>query len=193
MSAVQRYVPALLLAALCAAPGAAHAAGMPQLDFSTPLTIAQVVWGAIIFALLYVLVSRWGLPQVETVLAHRASVIASDLDAARSAKGESDSAVRELTEATAQARSEAQLAVNAAMDEAKRAAQTQAAAVNARLDEQLRSAETEIAQARATAMAALPEVATDAATALIARLTGRAADPAAVSAEVARHLAPAQG
>ena len=41
--------------------------GMPQLDFANPLTRAQVVWGAIIFLVLYVLLSRWALPQVASV------------------------------------------------------------------------------------------------------------------------------
>ena len=30
---------------------------MPQLDFTTPLTTSQVVWGAIIFVVLYILLS----------------------------------------------------------------------------------------------------------------------------------------
>ena len=37
---------------------------MPQLDFANPLTTSQVVWGAIIFVVLYVLLSRIGLPKV---------------------------------------------------------------------------------------------------------------------------------
>ena len=41
---------------------------MPQLDFANPLTIAQIVWLAIIFFTLYLLLSRWALPQVAEVL-----------------------------------------------------------------------------------------------------------------------------
>ena len=47
-----------LLVALLLAPAIARAEGMPQLDFGNPLTISQVVWGAIIFIVLYVLLSR---------------------------------------------------------------------------------------------------------------------------------------
>ena len=36
-------------------PGVAHAEGMPQLDFANPLTTSQVVWGALIFIVLYIL------------------------------------------------------------------------------------------------------------------------------------------
>ena len=37
---------------------------MPQLDFANPLTTYQVLWGAVIFMVLYVLASRIALPKV---------------------------------------------------------------------------------------------------------------------------------
>ncbi len=40
-------------------PSAARAQGMPQLDFANPLTLTQVGWGAVIFIVLYVLLSRF--------------------------------------------------------------------------------------------------------------------------------------
>ena len=67
--------------------------GMPQLDFHNPLTISQVVWLAIIFCVLYVLLSKWALPQVASVLDARAGAIAADLDAARGAKQGADAAI----------------------------------------------------------------------------------------------------
>ena len=71
---------------------------MPQLDFSNPLTIAQVVWMAIIFGLLYYILARYALPQVAEVLEGRASRIAVDLDSARAAKAQADAAVAEITD-----------------------------------------------------------------------------------------------
>ena len=78
-----------LLAALLLLPAAAMAEGMPQLDFANPLTTSQVVWGAVIFIVLYLLLSRVGLPRVGAVLEERARHIASDLETAqaRSAGG----------------------------------------------------------------------------------------------------------
>ncbi|HLJ06213.1 MAG TPA: F0F1 ATP synthase subunit B', partial [Acetobacteraceae bacterium] len=87
-------------------PAAAHAEGMPQLDFANPLTTSQVVWGAIIFIVLYILASRFALPQVASVLEERASHIARDLTGAQQAKTEADKAVAEVSEATAKARAE---------------------------------------------------------------------------------------
>ena len=65
---------------------------MPQLDFATPLTTSQVVWGAIIFIVLYILASRFALPQVASVLEERANHIARDLENAQQAKEKSDAA-----------------------------------------------------------------------------------------------------
>ena len=77
--------------------------GMPQLDFKNVLLRSQVVWLVIIFVLLYVLLSRWALPKIATVLEKRASTIEGDLNAARSAKASADAAVAELTAKTREA------------------------------------------------------------------------------------------
>jgi F-type H+-transporting ATPase subunit b len=176
-------------AALLGLTTAAHAQGMPQLNFSTPLTLAQVVWGAVIFLALYLLLSRWALPKTTDVLAKRASTVAADLDAARMAMAQADGAVAELTAATAKARAEAQAAVNAAADQAKQAAATQAAELNAKLEARLTEAETQIEQARASAMASVHQVASETAATLLARLTGQAPDPARLETAIGAALA----
>jgi F-type H+-transporting ATPase subunit b len=168
--------PALTLLPLLTLPVAAMAEGMPQLDFKTPLTISQVVWGAIIFVVLYIMLSRTGLPLVASVLEERATKIAKDLDEARAAKARADDGMREADEATAKARAESQTAINAAVDEAKAAAAAQAEVLNTRLEKQLQESETQIAQARASAMSALRQVATETAATVVARLTGKEPD-----------------
>jgi F-type H+-transporting ATPase subunit b len=146
--------------ALLVLPAAAMAEGMPQLNFNNPLTTTQVEWGAAIFVVLYILLSRLGLPQVASVLEERGTRIAGDLETAHAAKARADGAVSEMTETTAKARAEAQAAINAALEQAKAAAAKQAAVLNEKLEAQLKEAETSIAAARNTAMAALREVAT---------------------------------
>ena len=162
---------------------------MPQLDFNNILVISQVVWLALIFAILYFLVSRWALPQVAIVLEDRAARIAQDLNTAHAAKAGADAAVVELQEATRKASADSQSAVGAAIAQAKAEAAEQTRLANARLDEQLSQAEKRIAGARATAMGALREVATDTASVVVARLTGQQADPAAISGAVGNALA----
>jgi len=188
MSALRRAALAVLAVAVLAAPGAARAEGMPQLDFSTPLTTSQVYWGAAIFVVLYLLLSRVGLPKVGAVIEQRAVHIAADLDAARAQKTQADAAVAELTATMQRSRAEAQGEVNRAVDQAKAAAAAQASALNARLEAQLKTAEARIGEARAAAMSALHQVASDTATTVIARLTGASPDPRRVDAAVAAAL-----
>ena len=91
----------LALFAALLLPAAARAEGMPQLDFANPLTTSQVVWGAIIFAVLYVLLARIGLPKVAEVIEQRARHIASDLETAQKSKAQADEAAVHVAEATA--------------------------------------------------------------------------------------------
>ncbi|HUD62329.1 MAG TPA: F0F1 ATP synthase subunit B' [Acetobacteraceae bacterium] len=178
-----------LIATLLLAPAAAQAEGMPQLDFGNPLTTSQVVWGAIIFTLLYVVLSRFALPRVAAVIEERARHIAADLETARASKMRADEAAQEVAEATARARAEAQAAINAALDKAKQAGAVRIAALNERLEKQLQEAETQINAARAAAMSALREVATETAATVIARLTGAPADPERLNGAVGVALA----
>jgi F-type H+-transporting ATPase subunit b len=188
MLRVRRIIP-FVVAALPMLPAAAMAEGMPQLDFSTPLTLSQVVWGAIIFAVLYILLSRTGLPLVASVLDERATRIARDLDEARAAKASADAGMTEAEQATAKARADSQAAINAALEEAKKAAAGQAETLNARLEKQLHDAEVQIGQARASAMSALRQVATETAATVVTRLTGVAPDPGRLDHAIGSALA----
>src|SRR5262249_50516200 len=154
-----------------------------------PLTTWQVFWGAVIFIAFYLLLSRWGLPQVGSVLEMRAATIAKNLDAAGGAKVQADKAVTELNEAIRSAQAGAQAGINRAIDAAKQAAAEQSARLNAQLDRQLAAAEQQIGAARAAALGALRQVATDTASVVISRLTGAAPDRATLDAAIGAELA----
>jgi len=162
--------------------------GMPQLDFKNVLLKSQVVWLVIIFALLYVLLSRWALPKIGTVLEKRAATIEGDLNAARGAKASADAAVAELTAKTRAAHAGAQAEIANAVDAAKAATASQTATLTARLDAQLAEAEGRINIARTAAMGALRQVASDTASVVVSRLTGVAANNSAVDAAVGSAL-----
>ena len=168
-----RQLSIALLLAL--APSAAFADGeMPQMDFANPLTLDQVGWMAVILVVLYLLLSRWGLPQMGKVLENRAAVIARDLAAARAAKQEADRAVALLTATLASARANAQAEVAKAVADAKAEATAKAATLNAALDAKLAEAEVRINAARNAAMAAIKPVAAEAAGSMLVKLTGSA-------------------
>jgi F-type H+-transporting ATPase subunit b len=188
MKVLRRLAP-VLMAGLVVLPSVAMAEGMPQLDFKTPLTISQVVWGAIIFVVLYLLLSRTGLPLVESVLQERAAKISKDLDEARAAKAGADAGMMQADQATAKARAESQSAINAALDEAKKAAAAQSETLNTRLERQLQDSEAQIAQARAAAMSALRQVATETAATVVTRLTGTAPDAGRLDSAIGSALA----
>ncbi|HEY0207223.1 MAG TPA: F0F1 ATP synthase subunit B' [Acetobacteraceae bacterium] len=157
---------------------------MPQLDFSNPLTLAQVVWMAIIFGVLYYVLARYALPQVSGVLENRAERINGDLDSARAAKAQSDAAVAEITEAGRRAAAEAQAGISQAVAQAKAEAAEQSRVADERLNQQLAEAEGRIRAARTQAMGALRQVATETAAVVVNRLTGQTADAAALDAAI---------
>ncbi|MGH7078858.1 MAG: F0F1 ATP synthase subunit B', partial [Acetobacteraceae bacterium] len=100
----------------------------------------------------------------------------------------------ELTEATRAARAEAQAGIAAATQAAREQAARQAETLNARLEGELREAEGRIAAARREAMGAVGVVARETASAMIARLTGRAPGEAVLQRAIEASLgrAPAE-
>ena len=159
------------LALAFAVTSAAHADTMPQLDPAHGLLVAQLVWGAVIFAVFYLLVSRWGLPRVGAVLALRAGTIAADLERAHNDKADADAAVAELTAARREAYAKSQAAIAEAAARAKAEAAARLAEQESRLDAQTEESEARIGQARVAAMGALHQVSTETASAVMARLT----------------------
>lgn len=164
---------------------------MPQLDFANPLTISQVVWMFIIFGALYAALTLWALPAVGSVIEHREQRILADLDSARIAKEQADAAAAEIVERSRSASAEAQAEVARAVAEAKAEAAERARVANEQLERQLAEAEQRIGVARQQAMGALREVANDAASTVVARLTGQTPDPARVDEAVGAAMATA--
>ena len=174
----------LALPLLAATAPAAMAAGMPQLDFANPLTKWQIVWGAVIFLLLYLVLSRSALPRVASVIEDRQGRIDGDLEAARQAKSEADRAAEELRRARRQASAEAQANLDRVMAEAREEAAKRTREMNERLDSELARAEAQIGAERARAMGSLRGIASETAQLLVERVTGRPADRALVEHHV---------
>ena len=163
---------------------------MPQLDFHNRLLTSQLVWGAVIFAVFYLLVSRWGLPKVSSVLELRADTISADLERARASKAEADQAMAEQAVARKQAYAQSQAAVAEAMRQAKDQAAARSAEQEVRLEAQIAASEAQIGAAHQAAMGALRQVATETAVAVVSRLTdGRYNDEDRVQASVGAILA----
>ena len=161
--------------------GGAHS-NFPPFDPST--FASQLVWFAIAFGFLYWYMSKRGLPQLGAVIDGRKAQIARDLDDATAMQQRADAAAAAHERTLAEARAKAQSLAQAARDAAAADAQAKRKALEDDLAAKLAAAEREIAATRAQAMANVAEVARDAAEAIVERLGGRPADPAAVAAAV---------
>ncbi len=156
---------------------------MPQLDSS--FFAPQLIWLAITFVILYVLMARVALPRISAVLEARQDRIAHDLDDAASLKAEAEAALAAYEASMAKSHSEAQaLLAQAAEGRAGESAARQAE-LDARLAGQLADAEAHINEAREAAMASVGDVAGDVARSATAKLIGVEPDDAAVAAALA--------
>ena len=171
----------------------AMAAGMPQLDFANPLTKWQVIWGALIFILLYLMLSRSALPGVASVLEQRRSRIDGDLEAAREAKSEADRAVEMLRQERRDAAAKAQANLDRVIAEARAQALVRNQEMNARLEAELAAAEAQIGAERERAMSSVRTIATDTAQLLVERVTGQPADRRLVESHVDGRLSDGAG
>lgn len=154
---------------------------MPQLDPSGFLP--QLVWLAITFGLLYLVMSRVALPKISEVLETRAERIRDDLDRAARLKEESDEVKAAYEKALSEARSAAQAQLHAQAEAAAHAATERQAKIAAELAQRTREAEARIGENRKAAMANIRTVAGEVAQAAARKLVGL--DVSAAEAETA--------
>ena len=161
--------------------GGAHST-FPPFDPST--FPSQLVWFGIAFGFLYWFMSKRALPQLGAVIEGRKAQIARDLDDATAMQQRADAAAAAHEKMLAEARAKAQSLAQAARDAAAADAEAKRKVLEDELAAKLAAAERQIAATRAEAMANVAEVAHDAAGAIVERLGGRPADPAALAAAV---------
>src|SRR5580704_16151871 len=121
---------------------AGHAAFPPFQSENFP---SQLVWLAISFVLLYVLMSKVALPRIGAILAERSRLIGDDLKAAERFKEQSDAAHAAYEKALADARARAQGIANSTREKQAAAADAAHKRLEAQLHERLAAAEQSIA------------------------------------------------
>jgi len=141
---------------------------MPQLNFAD--FPPQLIWLAITFILLYLLMSRVALPRVASVLERRQAHIATDLEKAAKRGAEAEEALAAYRQTLAAARNDAQSAVRSAADEMARQQAARDAEFAASLTKRTREAEASIAAARERARDETRLMAGDIAGAIAAKL-----------------------
>ena len=164
-------------------PKGEHGGGFPP--FNSQTFASQLIWLAIAFILLYVLMAKWALPQVGRVIENRQKRIAGDIAEAGRLKEQSDAAVVAYEKALADARGRAQTIANETREKQAAAADAARKRIEDQLNVKLAEAEKAIAATKQAAMANVRAVAEDAAAAIVERLIGSAPSKKAVAAAVA--------
>jgi F-type H+-transporting ATPase subunit b len=160
--------------------GHGEGGGLPQ--FETQHWFGQIAYLLILFAILYLLISKVFAPRLRRVMDERANTISTAVETARLVQAEAASqaaiAQAEVAQARAESRGLAAAAKARVTEEANRRAAEEEAIVNARIA----SAEDAIGKTRDAAMANVASIASDTAAAIVERLTGKGATAAELAA-----------
>ena len=154
------------------AGGAAQQAsgGLPQLNVSD--YAPQLIWLAGIFVTLYLVMSKWIIPNVGSVLQERADRIGKDLGEAQRLKAETAKALANYEQALSEAKAGAQKIVDENRAVLNAEINKERALVEARIATQTAEADKRIAAAKTQAMGSVDEIAGDTARAIVGQLIG---------------------
>jgi F-type H+-transporting ATPase subunit b len=133
---------------------------------------SQLFWLLVVFAGIYIVIGRGMLPKIEATVDARDRKVADDLAAAKAAHAAADGLEESYRQQNEASRAAAQKAVSDAKDKAARDAEKRLGKVDAELSEKLAAAEADVGAARTSAMAEIESVAAEAATDLVAKLSG---------------------
>jgi F-type H+-transporting ATPase subunit b len=148
----------------------------------------MLIWLSLSFGLFYLLMSKIALPRVESILHTRAHKITNDIAEANAFRAQSEEAAAAHDKTIGEAKAKA-LAV-AQETRARLTAETEAnrLALEAELNARLAASETQILAMKAAAMGNVEAIASEAAAAIVRRITGKPAGQEAQEA-IARAIA----
>ncbi len=156
--------------------------GMPQLDYHS--FAPQLVWLAIAFVALYLVMSRLAVPAIADTLAKRQAKIQGDLDAAEKANEATRALVVAYEKRLADAREEARRVTRERGEADGAVATARFNELHDRLAKQIEEAEKRIAAQRDDVMAGLEHMARDIGQEVYAKLAGQPADTGALAGKV---------
>jgi F-type H+-transporting ATPase subunit b len=155
---------------------------MPQLDIST--FTPQLVWLAIWFVVLYLLMAKLALPRIARAMEARRRRREDDLARAAQLKAEADAASAAYQKTLAEARAQAQSMIKEMSDRLAADAAARQRALAATLAEQIEAAERRIAATKEQALAEVRGIAVDVGRSIVEKLTGAVPDAAKMAAAV---------
>jgi len=143
---------------------------MPQLDTTT--WPPQLIWLAIAFICLYLMMRFVALPRVGGAIESRAKRVADDLEAAQRFKTETEQAIADYEAALAAARARGSGIAQEARNRLNEETAKERAKVEAEINLQTAKAEKTIADLKRKAMGEVERVAADVAAEIVAELAG---------------------
>jgi F-type H+-transporting ATPase subunit b len=165
------------------APGAPHEAAFPPFD---PATFSStLIWLALTFGALYLIMKRVALPRVHDILKNRGDKIRGDLGAAFKMREKANEAAAAYEKTLAEAKAGSQALAQETRTRVKAEQDAKRQALESELNAKLQTAETLIADKKASAMASVGQIANEAAAAIVQHITGKPADPTAIAAAIA--------
>jgi len=156
--------------------------GLPQFEFQH--WAGQIGYLLILFAILYLLMSKVFAPRIRKIFDEREAAIGSAIASAKQVQKEAAAEAEASKKALAEARAQAQKTALDAKAKADAQALERQAAEEAKLNARLAAAESEIRAARDQAMTNVSAIAVETAQAIVEKLTGEAVTAAAVQAAV---------
>lgn len=157
--------------------------GMPQLDYHS--FAPQLVWLAIAFLALYLVMSRLAVPAISDTLEKRQAKIQGDLDAAEKANEETRDLIAAYQKRLADTREQARKLMRERGEADSSAAAARLGALHDKLAAQIGEAEKRIAYQRDEVMKGLERMAEDIGQEVYAKIAGQPADQAALAGKVA--------
>jgi F-type H+-transporting ATPase subunit b len=155
---------------------------MPQLDLAT--FPPQLIWLAITFVVLYLLMAKLGLPRISGIIGARRQRIDIDLEKAQQMKVEAEAVIAAYERALAEARQQAQITLKETTERLNAEAAERQRQTAERLATETAAAERRIAEAKSAALANIREVAVEVARAAAGKLIGAEIDGARAAAAV---------
>ena len=134
---------------------------------------SQLVWLAISFILLYVLMSKIALPRIGAILEERNRLVSDDLAAAERLKEQSNAAHAAYEKALDDARNRAHTIASSTREQQAREAEALHKRLEAQFHDRFAAAEQSIAKSRAVAMGSVRTIAGETASAIVERLIGQ--------------------
>jgi len=159
---------------------------MPQLDYHT--FVPQLVWLAITFVILYVLMSTIALPKVRAAIEGRRQHLDGDLNRAAALKEEAEATLAAYQKALADARAEAQETLRQMSEKLAAQAAERQHQLSATLAEHIAAAEARIAASKEQALGDIRGIAAEVGSAVVEKLTGATPNPLAVTTAVGHAL-----